>query len=159
MKKFSLFAPFSRGVIVLFALVLLGCENKNEVRIKALNELPTLYESKILTAVLINPSPDAFFPMNDSRDPNLAQAMQGDYHTENFIPESVMALTPRIAKNDPLKRPVTIKIGDTVKVLAAADNGNKKTVYLVRTAQNTYCWLYPFHLQDKDGNRLEEMPN
>ena len=141
----------------LLAIGLLGCGNKDDKRVQALNALPVLYESTVLTAVINNPAPNAFFPMDDALDPDAAHAMQGDYHTENYIPDAVLAITENRAKDDSLKRPATIKIGDRVSVLAKMDNGNKKTVYLVRTAQNTYCWLYPFHLQDKDGNRLEEM--
>ena len=138
-------------------LTLLGCASKDEKRIVALNSMPVLYESTILTAVIHNPSPDAFFTMDDSVDPNLMQSMQGDYHTENYIPQSVLAITPGRAKIDDLKRPATIKVGDRVSALAKGDNGNKKAVYLVRTSQFTYCWVYAFHVQDKDGNRLEEM--
>ena len=143
---------------ILLSLVLTGCgKSKDDKRIQALNDLPVLYESAVLTAVVNNPAPDAFFPMDDACDPNLAQAIEGDYHTENYIPISILAITPRAAKDDKLGRPGTIKIGDQVSILAEADNGNNKTVYLVRTTENTYCWLYPFHLQDKDGNRLAEM--
>jgi hypothetical protein len=144
-------------ITVMLLLLSAGCGNKDEKRIAALNAMPVLYESTILTAVIQNPAPDAFFTMDDSVDPNLMQSMQGDYHTENYIPESVLAITPGRAKIDTLKRSATIKVGDRVSVLAKGDNGNKKAVYLVRTAQFTYCWVYAFHLQDKDGNRLEEM--
>jgi hypothetical protein len=146
---------FSLGLSALLSV--LGCASKDEKRIVVLNGMPVLYESTILTAVIHNPSPDAFFTMDDSVDPNLSQSMQGDYHTEHYIPESVLAITPGRARIDPLKRPPTIKVGDRVSVLAKGDNGNKKDVYLVRTSQSTYCWVYPFHLQDKNGNRLEEL--
>lgn len=153
--------PGCRSVVAfLAAFWLVGCGSKDPdpKRIQALNSLPVLYESTILTAVINNPAPDAFFPMDDASDPNLASSIQGDYHTANYIPDSVLAITLKRAGTDSLKRQATIKIGDKVSVLAQADNGGGKSVYLVRTAQNTYCWLYPFHLEDKDGRRIAEMP-
>ena len=157
-KNFLRPGLFHTVILFLSPFLILGCASKEEKRIEALKAMPVLYESPVITAVVNNPAPNAFFPMDDSKDPNLMQAMQGDYHTQNYIPESVLAITPRRAKKDELKRPATIKVGDRVSVLASADNGSgKKTVYLVRTAHNTYCWLYPFHLQDKDGKRIEEM--
>lgn len=151
--------PRNAAGILLLGVSLLGCGSKDDQRIQTLHRLPVLYESEVLTAVTKNPAPDALFPMDDSYDPNLAQAIQGDYHTENYVPASVLALTKKGAEFDTRKpkRLPTIKIGDRVSVLATADSGNKRIVYLVRTVHQTYCWLYPFHLQDRNGKRLEEM--
>jgi hypothetical protein len=134
-------------------LILAGCGlNEEGKRVKALQEMPVLWESEILLANADMPDLDIFVAMFDSYDGSLAEMWTKDKFTEDYIPESVMAFATETYRNVPRK--VTIQLGDTVSILACKENNTGEEVCLVRTAQDTYAWIFSFHLLDKNGERM-----
>jgi len=137
---------------MVLCVCLAGCGGEDKKRVKALSEMPVLWQSEIIIADPDMPDMEEFAPMYDSYDATLAQAWTKDKFTEDYIPESVMAFRSKSYRDKP--RTVTIHMGDTVDVLMRKTNNTGKEVCLVRTQDNTYCWLYAFHLYDKDGERI-----
>ena len=140
------------GYVIMFLLII-GCTNKDAQRIKVLHVLPALWESTILVANPGMSELQTLVPMSDRYDPNLFEAFSNDWErTEDYIPEAVMAFAQDRFMDKP--KEITIRIGDKVAVLAEGKNNTSVPVYLVRTRFNTYAWLYAYHIEDQDGNRI-----
>lgn len=140
------------SVCILAMAVLFGCGSKDAKRVKALHDMPVLWESEFVIANPDMPDMTNFVAMYDSHDASLAQAWTKDKFTEDYIPESVMAFKFKSYRNKP--REITIEMGDTLSVLEQKKNNTGKDVCLVRTESDTYCWLYAFNLLDEDGERM-----
>lgn len=141
---------FSLGLLILSA----GCSHdKDSSRIEELNLMPVLWESDILVADPDMPQLKTLIPLYDRLDPSLLEFLSDTAEkTEDYIPESARAYAVESYDNKP--REITISIGDRVDVLSYGEIKGGKTLYLVRTKDNTYAWLYPYHLEDEDGNRI-----
>jgi hypothetical protein len=136
------------------ALSLLSCEGAgvDYKRVKQLQAMPVLWESEVLVANPNIPELKTLIVMGDKYDPSLIEAMTENKKTSDYIPESVRAFS--IAQYDNKPRTITVSIGDTVEILAQGKNNSGLPVYLFKTKQNTYGWLYGYHIQDKDGERV-----
>ena len=130
-----------------------GCGGEDRKREKELANMPVLWQSEIIIADPKMPDMDKFMVMYDSHDAPLVQTWSKDKFTEDYIPESVKAFKSERYRDKP--RTVTIQMGDTVDVLNCKENNTRKEVCLVRTEDDTYCWLYAFHLTDEDGDRID----
>ncbi|MDY6904662.1 MAG: hypothetical protein SWH61_08245 [Thermodesulfobacteriota bacterium] len=139
-------------ICVLSIATLFSCGSEDDKRVKALNDMPVLWESALVIADPDMPGMRHFVTMFDSYDATLARAWTEDKFTEDYIPEAVMAFNAKSYRNKP--RTITIKMGDTLSVLEKKKNNTGREVCLVRTADNTYAWLYAFHLLDENGNRI-----
>ena len=143
----------SLGLLIICA----GCSrDKDSSRIEELNSMPELWESSILVADPNMPQMDTLIPLYDRLDPSLLEYLSDTAEkTQDYIPESVRAYAVDSYENKP--RQITISIGDRVDVLAYGEIRGGKTLYLVRTKDNTYAWLYSYHLEDEDGNRISSL--
>ena len=137
---------------ILVGALLAGCAGEDSKREKVLDEMPALWQSEIIIADPDMPDMEEFVVMYDSHDAPLVQAWSKDKFTDDYIPESVKAFRSESYRDKP--RTVTISMGDAVDVLTCKENNTGKEVCLVRTEDNTYCWLYSFHLNDEDGDRM-----
>lgn len=143
-------------LVLQFLFILSGCADKDTKRINELEALPELWKSKLLVSNPEFPDDDFIIPMQDSYDPNMLEFLSDTQEkTEDHIPESVMAFAVKMYNNKP--RVITIRIGDTVSVLSEVRNNSSIPVYLIRTEQNTYAWIYAYHIQDRDGNRVKRI--
>lgn len=144
--------------IIVFHLVLLtaGCTNKDKDRIKELHSMHVLWESTVLVADPDMPDLLTLVPMNDRYDPSLFEQLSDTQEkTADYIPEEIMAFA--IADYDNKLREITIRIGDRISVLAGGSNNTPVPVFLVRTKSNTYAWLYAYHIEDINGNRIKSL--
>jgi len=139
---------------LLLALVFIaGCgKSEDDKRIEALNAMNALWESELVVADSNTPDMDFLGVMFDSYDGSLAESWAKDKFTEDYIPEPAMAFATETYRDKP--RTVTIQLGDVVSVLECKQNNTKNKACLVRTKNNTYAWLYAFHLLDENGNRM-----
>ncbi len=143
--------------LILALIIIAGCVgDKSADRVDELHSLPVLWESEILVANPNIPQMKTLIPLYDRYDANLLEVYTDSAEkTEDYIPESVRAYALERYENKP--REVTLKIGDTVSVIAEGKLKSGKTVFLVRTTHETYAWLYAHHLQDADGNRISRL--
>ena len=141
-------------IVVFFLLT--GCGGEDRKRVAVLSEMPSLWQSEIIVADPKVPDMKEFLTMYDSYDAPLVQTWSQTKYTEDYIPESVMAFNMNSFHNKP--RTVTIQLGDTVDILARKENNTGKEVCLVRTQDDTYCWIYAFHFYDEDGERIGVCP-
>lgn len=133
-----------------------GCTNKDTERIKELHTIPVLWESTVLVADPDMPDLLTLIPMNDTYDATLFEHLsETQEKTPDYIPEEIMAFA--LADYDNKPREITIRIGDRVSVLAEASNNTPVRVFLVRTHSNTYAWLYAYHIEDSNGNRIKSL--
>lgn len=123
------------------ALALCG---KDRLRARALQVMPVMYESVV--DGLEHDEKGFVAPMDDSYDPGLVEWAMDEYHTEDFIPERLRAYSEGAAALEPQRLKATIRVGDRVEVLAEKVNNAGRMVFLVRTAEGTYCWLYGDYL-------------
>jgi hypothetical protein len=147
MKKESIIIGF-----ILAITILSGCGGQDAKRAKALHAMPVLWESELVVADSKMIDMKNFVAMYDSYDASLAQAWSKDKFTDDYIPESVMAFKSESYRDK--SRTITIEMGDIVDVLKQKQNNTGKDVCLIRTDNNTYAWLYAFHLLDENGDRL-----
>ncbi len=121
--------------------------------------MPVLWESTVLPPNPDIPQLKTLFPIYDSYDPNLAehirQSLEGEEHTKDYIPDAARAFAQKEYEVKP--RQITIQVGDRVKILSKTQNKTPEPLFLVRTAQNTYAWLYAYHVEDKDGKRVSRL--
>jgi hypothetical protein len=144
------------GFILVAGLLLAGCKDKAQSRIRELASMPALWETTLLVADPEMPELKTLVPMQDTYDPNFYEAFSDSAkRTKDFIPESVRAFSLPSFANKP--REVTISLGDTVEVLAQAQNNTPVPVYLVRTRHNTYAWILAYHIADREGRRIASM--
>jgi hypothetical protein len=147
--KVSLFCCF-------FLFLALACADKEQDRISALHEMPVLWESEVLIPDPDNPDLKVLIALNDRYDPNFVEFMSDTApKTEDYIPDAVRAFSIPEFDNSP--REVTLRLGDMVGVLKAGSNNSKVPIFLVRTQHGTYAWIYAYHVQGKDGERLARL--
>ena len=133
-----------------------ACADKEQDRIKALNEMPVLWESDVLIPDPDDPDLKVLIALNDRYDPNFIEHMSDTApKTEDYIPDAVRAFSIPGFDNKP--REVTLRVGDRVEVLKAGSNNSRVPIFLVRTQHGTYAWIYAYHIQDKDGERLARL--
>ena len=142
-----------RIALLVLIILLTGCsKGEDDKRVVILHGMPTLWESEIVIADVNMPDLEFMAVMFDSYDGSLAESWSKDKFTEDYIPESVMAFTTETYRDKP--RTVTIQLGDIVYILDCKENNTKKKACLVRTEDNTYAWLYAFHILDENGDRM-----
>jgi len=144
-------------LISLLIFIIFGCgKNKEQKRIEELRSLPELWKSTILVANPSIPDMKVLIPMYDSYDANLLEHMTATAEkTEDYIPQEVRAYAVDEYNNKPTD--ITIEIDDEVSVLQETKNNSNKLVYLIRTEYDTYAWLYLYHIQDEDGERISRL--
>jgi len=144
-------------LIILLILIIFGCgKNKEQKRIEELRSLPELWKSTILVANPSIPDMKVLIPLYDSYDANLLEHMTDTAEkTEDYIPQEVRAYAVDEYNNKPTD--ITIEIDDEVSVLQETKNNSNKLVYLIRTEYDTYAWLYLYHIQDEDGERISRL--
>ena len=142
------------SVSVLVCLFMVGCGGEDRRREKELAKMPALWTSEIVIASPEMPDMEHFLVLHDAYDASLVRTWTEKKFTDDYIPEDVRAYN--MDRYLDIPRKITIRMGDTVEVLACKKNNTGKEVCLVRTADNTYCWLYAFHLNDEDGDRMGE---
>jgi len=144
-------------LISLLIFIIFGCgKNKEQKRIEELRSLPELWKSTILVANPSIPDMKVLIPMYDSYDANLLEHMTDSAEkTEDYIPQEVRAYAVDEYNNKPTD--ITIEIDDEVSVLQETKNNSNKLIYLIRTEYDTYAWLYLYHIQDEDGERISRL--
>ncbi len=134
----------------------LACADKEQDRIKALNEMPVLWESEVLIPDPDDPELKVLIALNDMYDPTFVEHMTDTApKTEDYIPDAVRAFSTPELDNKP--REVTLRLGDRVEVLKAGSNNSRIPIFLVRTQHGTYAWIYAYHMQGKEGERLARL--
>ena len=144
------------GFLTCLVCMTFACSNEEQDRIKALNEMPVLWESTVLVPDPDNPGLKVLIPLSDRYDPNLVEFMTDTApKTEDFIPGEVQAFANPEFDSKP--REVTLRLGDRVSVLKTGRNKSSVPLFLVRTLHGTYAWLYAYHIEDKNGRRMAQL--
>ncbi len=139
---------------LLAVLVIAACvASPDEKRIDELSAMPVLWKSVVLIAEPDMPSMKTLIPLENSYDPGFVEFMNRPKKEGDYIPESVFASAGAHYRNKVV--PVTLKLGDQVEILSKKmETRTHYPLYLIKTQQNTYAWLYGYHLQDETGKRI-----
>ena len=107
---------------------------------------------EILAANPDMPDLQFLIPLENSYDPGFEEFMAGPKKTPDYIPEGALACATKEFRNKP--REITLRLGDTVDILAERPGNTNFPIFLVRTQHDTYAWIVAYHLKCRDGKRM-----